>query len=418
MTVELCWPGKNQAKALVAPAEGASGPLLLLSGNPVGDTLDADAHHVLAGDNLPALRLLAKRAPAFHFVYIDPPYNTGQMFTYRDAARRMGPDVDAQSAWLSMMYPRLGLAHACLRPEGVLFVSIDDRELASLNLILCEIFGRENFVGILKWRKKRKPSFLDRHLSSVMEYILVFAKDVRMLPRFRGAMSEEVTRPVLNAGNAECERVLCKGVEARCAVGTYPKGIYKNRTLSMELLDDLQIADGKIVADARVRGRFRVSQDVLDESVFITQQFGLRRHVRPDELSHKHVSDHSPDWPTNEDAEAELREIFGRRVFDFPKPVGLIQSLLRMCPVVGDESEPFRCLDFFAGSGTLAEAVFAQNAEDGRRRLAYCVQQEEPLPEHVRQDRLQTIADITRERVLHAARKYGEVRPVKFFEVR
>ena len=425
MSVELVWSGKDSAKAaaLYVPPlfwhESAQGS----KGCSFSDTLNApqknaefseNAHHVCIGDNLDVLRSVRQASIRFHFVYIDPPYNSGQNFTFKDVALKTQSDADPQSAWLSLMYPRLVLARDVMRDDGVLFVSIDDRELASLTLILCEIFGKENHVATLKWRKKRKPSFLDKHLSSVMEYILVFAKDKNKLVRFVGEKSEESTRPVLNASNGLGERILRRDTQALCKDGLYAKGIYKNRTLEIELLADATVEGGKLVSDVPVRGRFRVSQAVLDATVYVTPQFGLRRRVLDSERSHKHVSDHSPDWPTNEDAELELRTIFGKRVFDFPKPVGLLKSLLKMCSV--PSTEPYHCLDFFAGSATLAEAVLAQNSIDGKPRRFFCVQSPDLLKEAVVEQNLHTISDISVARARYAIEKYSETLPLVVLE--
>lgn len=413
--IELSWPGKASAKAeaesidftefhpVSSPLRGFSGARLF----PSPPQVPGHRHMLLEGDNLHALRALYAAGVDYHFIYIDPPYNSGQTFTFRDSQGGANPEA----AWLSFMYARLVWASRVLRDDGVLFVSIDDRQHASLALLLSEIFGKENHVATLKWRKKRKPSFLDAHCASVLEYILVFAKNAKKLPRFRGDAAQEATRPVLNAANAESERILPRGTEARCPDGVYAKGPYVNRTLGLELLEDARVRGGCLANDVRVRGRFRVSQEILDKTVFITPQFGLRRHVLPEEQTFKHVTDDCTHWPTNEDAEAEIRRIFGSRVFDYAKPVGLVRNLLAMCPV--KPGAEFRCLDFFAGSGTLAEAVLAQNAADGVPRLFTCVQSPEPLAQP--QGELRTIFDITLARAQFALQASGDTRALDVF---
>jgi adenine-specific DNA-methyltransferase len=413
--IELSWPGKASAKAeadstefsefhpVSSPLRGVVGARLF----PSPPQLPGQRHVLLEGDNLHALRALHAAGVDYHFIYIDPPYNSGQTFTFRDSQG----GADPEAAWLGFMYARLVWARRVLRHDGVLFVSIDDRQHASLALLLSEIFGKENHVATLKWRKKRKPSFLDSHCASIIEYILVFARDAKQLPRFRGEATEEVTRPVLNAANGECVRLLRRGTEARCPDGRYAKGAYVNRTLGLELLDDARVVGGCLASEVRVRGRFRVSQDILDKTVFLTPQFGLRRHVLPEERSFKHITDDCTDWPTNEDAEAEIRRIFGARVFDYAKPVGLVRNLLAMCPV--KPGAEFRCLDFFAGSGTLAEAVLAQNAADGGARLFTCVQSPDLLV--APSPGLGTIFDITLARANFALRASDDMRPLDVF---
>jgi|GEM_PF-641883 len=429
---------KGAARSARSARSGRGGQKLF----PSPPVLSPGTHTLLEGDNIHALRALHAAGVDFHFIYIDPPYNSGQNFTYRDkqgghdssgsgssasgstrsGSTRSGSRLGdggipcSESAWLSFMYPRLAWAHKVLREDGVLFVSIDDRQHASLVLLLNEIFGKAGHVATLKWRKKRKPSFLDAHMSSVVEYILVYARDPAKLPRFRGEETQETTRPVLNAANAEGDRILRRGTEARCADGLYKKGAYVNRTLGIELLEDAHVVKGCLAEAVRVRGRFRVSQEILDKSVFVTAQFGLRRHVLAEEKSHKHVSDDCAGWPTNEDAETELRSIFGTRVFDYAKPVGLVRNLLAMCPVRGHEE--FRCLDFFAGSGTLAEAVLAQNAADAANRMFTCVQSPERITAKGVPSNLTTIFEITLARANHAHARFDDGRVLEVFSSR
>lgn len=378
------------------------------------ESLKPGPHYVVVGDNLQGLEYLDATADlSFRFIYIDPPYNSGSKLTYNDSRSRRG-NVDPVSTWLNFMYPRLKAAHRVLNEKGYIFISIDDRQYAELTLMMHEIFGRENHIGTIKWRKKRKASFLDQHFSTTMEYILVYAKNRAKAPKLMGEMSSEQTRPVLNASNQVSTRVLKKGTPAHCKDGTYARGVLKNRTLEYECLDDLIVVKGKLKKDVRVRGRFRVSQDVLDKSVFVTKNMGLRRNVADDEKSRKHATDDATAWPTNEDAENELRTLFKERVFTYPKPVGLIQNLLQM--VDAKSKEPFYCLDFFAGSGTLAEAVVEANKFDGGNRRFFCIQNKEPLAQAVESSGLQTIADLTLARAQHATKQTKSAQ-LKAFEL-
>jgi 16S rRNA G966 N2-methylase RsmD len=339
--------------------------------------LSAFENRILVGDNLEWLKILREQGERFDFVYTDPPYNTGQPLTYRDRHHSEENGVGGTSAWLSMIFPRFHSLHELLAPQGVLFVSIDDREVATLRMILDEIFGRDNFIGTLKWKKKRKPSFLDRHIGITVEYILIYAKDAACFPRLLGDTAEETTRPVLNASNAVSERLLPRGFRAHCADGIYPAGNYVNRTLAVEFLDDVLVKDGVVVQEARVRGRFRVSQEILGAQGFITAKLGMRRVVNETELTRRHASDLCADWPTNEDAEAELRALFGSRVFDYPKPVGLMTRLLDM--YAPTHAKNLRCLDLFAGSGSLGTALLEQNSRYGSSHAFSLIQTAEPI---------------------------------------
>ncbi len=411
MAARLVWPGKAEALSLAeqtptpkAKAQDGSGVL--------PDELCLNSHHIFVGDNIKTLRYLHASPMRFHFIYIDPPYNSGQQFSYLDKHGASSNEELAEEAWLSMMTPRLVLAQRILHETGIIFVSIDDREVGALSLLMREIFGRENHVGTLKWKKKRKPSFLDKHLGVTMEYLLVFAKNAKQLPKLLGDNASDSTRPVLNASNQVAERVLLSGTEARCKDGQYRFGVRRNKTLDVEFLDSFEVKNHKLLHDVRVRGRFRVAQDLLARTVFITTKLGLRRRVMPDELSRKHASDVYTDWPTNEDAERELRSLFGERVFDYPKPVGLIRNLLKMYQ--HPKETPIFCLDFFAGSASFAEAVLQQNADDRVPRAFVVAQSPE---KNEAGGRFSTIADLTIERTQRAIAQHGSTLPLEIISI-
>lgn len=373
-------------------------------------------HYVVVGDNLAALEYIDTLSDLkFKFIYIDPPYNSGSKLSYNDSRTRKG-NVDPVSLWLNFMVTRLKLAHRVLDESGYIFISIDDRQHAELTLLMHEIFGRENHVGTIKWRKKRKASFLDQHFSTTIEYILVYAKNAKKAPRLLGEETTEQTRPVLNASNAVSRRILRKGTPCYCADGIYKRGTMKNRTLQFDLLDDMTVANGKLKKDVRVAGQFRVSQAVLDRTVFVTKNLGLRRALEKNEQLRKHATDDGTAWPTNEDGEQELREHFKTRVFTYPKPVGLIKNLLLM--MEAQTKQPFYCLDFFAGSGTLAEAVLAANAEDKGNRRFFCIQSDEPLSVPIREESLLTIADVTCTRARKVHKKWKDKHPLEMFELK
>jgi adenine-specific DNA-methyltransferase len=403
--LEICWPGKESLKAKISEQIlTASQRTLVLSGK-------VTPHLIVCEDNLLALPLLAARGERFHFIYIDPPYNTGQNFSFSDRQHSKALEKkNSEDEWLQFMLPRLMWARFLLKDEGVFFVSIDDRQMAALNILMMEIFGKENFVAVFKWKKKRKPSFLSKHVSSVFEYILVFAKKSSKLPKLLGEPLLETTRPVLNASNTVSLRVLKKGTLARCKDGTYSPGFYTNRTLGFETLDKMTVAESCLVDDVRVLAKFRVDQECLDRSVFVTSKFGLRRQVSAFEKTLKNVTDECVDWPTNEDAEAETIKIFGSKVFLYPKPVGMLMKLLEMYPVA--KNEEINCLDFFAGSGSFAEAVVKQNSLDSASRRFVCVQSNDVLLQknEALGTRWKTISELTEFRGSKACQDYGDNR--------
>ncbi|MFZ9521111.1 MAG: DNA methyltransferase [Silvanigrellaceae bacterium] len=402
--LELVWPGKVDAAIRATPVERFAEPCEwrpacgLNTANP--QEIHSVSHRVYAGDNLDVLQWLRKGQEKYDVIYIDPPYNTGSHLTYSDKKTlRDSSSGGGSVAWLNEIYPRLLLARDLLHDHGVMFVSIDDNESCHLLTLMREIFGHENHLGTIKWRRKRKPSFLDKHMSSLFEYVLVFSRNARACPKLLGDPTEESTRPVLNATNKIVERHFPAHFPALCSDGIYPPGAYTNRSLTFELLDPLVIADGLVQTAARVRGPFRIQQKVWEETGYITRQFGLRRRVLAHEQKRRHAEDDGSGWPTNEDGQDELRAVFGDvRVFDFPKPVGLLSRLLSMVPPL-DKARPQRCLDFYAGSGSLLIAALEQSRLDHIERQVDLVQSREKVLKGAL-DRYSDIAEICAHRVL------------------
>jgi len=404
--LELVWPGKEStARDCVLPSDKT---LKLWTPRarpePPSSLQEPAEHRIMAGDNLDALKLLRDAGERYDVIYIDPPYNTGSALTYKDKSAFSGANASAQ--WLNEIYPRMILARDVLAETGVLFVSIDDNEACHLLTIMREIFGQENHLGTIKWRRKRKPSFLDKHLSATLEYILVFARNAAVCPRLLGAQTEESTRPVLNASNKDVERRIPEGMSALCPEGEYAPGVYTNRSLGFRLLDPLVVRQGAVEKGARVVGPFRIQQELWAQTGFITRYFGLRRRVLASEQKRRHAEDNGTHWPTNEDAQAELKAVFdSERVFDFPKPVGLLQELLAMVPRESPQP-PQRCLDFYAGSGSFLIAALEQSRRDSIARRVDLVQSREVVRGQVAHQ-FDDIAEICAYRVITDSRRRG-----------
>jgi len=170
------------------------------------------------------------------------------------------------------------------------------------------------------------------------------------------------TRPVFNNGNKPDTRIVRVGTEARCDDGTYTAGDYTTRSLSFRLHDDLVVRGGKVVNEVKVTGPWRINQDVLDKSLYVTRNLSFRRHVLEEEKDKAKAMSDLLDNPEcyNEKGTESLAEIMeSEGVFDTAKPVGLIEYLIR----ASGASQGDVIMDFFAGSGTTAEAVFRM--EDG-----------------------------------------------------
>lgn len=373
----LTWNGKTQARRVaLTPSTGTLRPCPKESLN-----WGATKNLFIEGDNLEVLKLMQK---SYHkkvkMIYIDPPYNTGKEFIYPDnfqdsidAYLRHTGQVDEKGLrlstnsessgryhtnWLNMMLPRLTLARNLLSEEGVIFISIDDSEIANLRRLCDEVFGEENHCGTIKRRAARKTAFLSGTMSDVCDYVVIYS---------RGPLSEVLsvesvsdgTRPVFNAGNAITTRNVRAGTEAKCDDGTYPAGKYAARSLSFELLNDMVITNGKVMSEVEVRGPWRINQDVLDKTLYVTRNISLRRRITPEELGKAKAMSDLLDCAQcyNEKGTERLTDLFGvKDVFDTPKPLGLLQYLLR----AGNLREGDIVLDFFAGSGTVLDAIWQE----------------------------------------------------------
>jgi adenine-specific DNA-methyltransferase len=408
----LNWAGKaNAIHALQSLSVGTLKPDRKESVN-----FDTTENLFIEGDNLEVLKLLQKSYfGKVKMIYLDPPYNTGNEFIYPDNFRegledylRYSGQISHEgtattsnketngryhSKWLSMMYPRLFLAKNLLRDDGAIFISIDDNEMYNMRLIMNEVFGEENFVGVIKRRASRKTAFLRTVMSDMCDYIVIYSKNALSVPLSVTSVADD-TRPVFNASNSISIRTIAVNTEARCADGIYKCGIY-GETLKFELLDDVKVANQRTQNAFRVKGPFRVNQEILDRSVYITKDFvSLRRYLLDKEKdvakAMSDLLDNSRFY--NEEGSDELKELFGEVVFNHPKPSALVQHLIKAMSV---ESNDFVVLDFFAGSATTAQAVFQANQDDNGIRTFILVQ----LPEKTGNSNLTTIAAIGRERI-------------------
>lgn len=426
----LNWAGKTDAfRSLQAPTTATLAPCPEESVD-----FDRSDNVFIEGENLEALKILQKSYfGKVKMIYIDPPYNTGNdHFIYpdrfaesKDAYLRRVGDRDEQgfmtraglfrknnrenghfhSSWLSMIYPRLFLARNLLREDGVIFVSIDDNEAHNLRMVMNEIFGEENCIGALKRRAARKTAHLSKGMTDICDYVLVYSINKETVSLISGQVSD-FTRPVFNEGNKDSVRVIKKGVEAKCKDGSYHAGDRSIRSVKFSLLDTLKIVQGKVVNDCRIRGPFRVSQDLIDKTLYVTKNVGLRRYLLPEEKKKGKVLNDLIDIPElyNEQGTEELEHLFEvSKIFQHPKPSDFIKYLIRS-QEFEEEEKDFIVLDFFAGSCPAAHAVMQLNAEDGGNRRFICVQMPEPCDKKSDAFKVgyKTIADIGKERIRRA----------------
>ena len=337
---------------------------------------DAPNHILIEGDNLEALTTLSyTHEGKIDVIYIDPPYNTGNKdFVYNDSFVD-SEDSYRHSKWLSFMNKRLKIAKKLLSDKGVIFISIDNNEFASLKLLCDEVFLEKNFVEMLKWKRKKQPSFLARHTASVMEYVFVYARDYYLLDKLSIEGASDATKKVLNISNGESQRHFKQGVRVKLeGNGIIKAGSYTNKTMSISFLQDVHYSNNRTTNAVDVIGRFSDSQERIDmfidkDLLFITANIGLRRDVSEEEKGRrKSITDLLLDWGDNQDSELEQRMLFGATKFDYAKPSKLIFNLIKSF-----NSNYALILDFFAGSGTTLHATMQLNAEDGGHRQCILV---------------------------------------------
>lgn len=390
---ELKFPGKGIANALY------SAPIYKeLKNIDENKSNKINENFIIKGDNLDALKILAKGyTNKIKMIYIDPPYNTmNNDFIYNDnfradfdAIARISGLIDesgnksknleemerifkgtrTHSAWLCFMYPRLKLARDLLKDDGVIFISIDDNEQANLKLLCDEIFGEENFVSSFVWQKKsgggQAKYFYEGH-----EYILIYAKKKDLL---NGLFKEKT-----NSKNIETDFIrkihgrYTNNQKLKFLYEKYPNDIIEHRNLMFE---ELEIFKNENLIKQE---KYDEIKEKLNNGIYFlkpyNEKFNLICKYNDSEISllYSIIKDV---W--NSDGATELESLFnGISLFSNPKPTNLLKILMNS---VCDNNDII--LDFFAGSGTTAHAVMAQNLADNGNRKFILVQLDESIDE-------------------------------------
>ncbi|MDD5693121.1 MAG: DNA methyltransferase [Patescibacteria group bacterium] len=374
-------------------------------------------HILIEGDNYHALTCLNyTHKEKVDVIYIDPPYNTGSDgFRYKD--KRIldkypdGTDVPKDSPyrhsyWLSFMKKRLELSKNLLSDDGVIFISIDDNEMAQLKLLCDEVFNENNLIGIFTWVRKKKGSNLSKEFRKITEYILAYKRGVKPITLYGQKAYSEKQVPLLNRPNNISTASFPKDdvlVGRDMKDGKISKGNFGSGELTVELLNDIEIKDGKIITPFSLKGRFRWSQKTIEEelrggSIFVvsnTFRINVSRHNQGEKFKSP-SSLLTPDdgIGTNEDATEELRELFSdieKLPFDYPKPVSLIKYLINSA-TQGKPSAVI--LDFFAGSGTTGHAVMDINRDEEKsKQFILCTNNEDHIIEEVCYPRLRKVIE-------------------------
>ncbi|MEO0288974.1 MAG: site-specific DNA-methyltransferase [candidate division WOR-3 bacterium] len=431
----LNWAGKTNAiRLLQAPTYNTLKPCKEESVN-----FDTTENLFIEGDNLEVLKILQKSYfGKIKMIYIDPPYNTGNDFIYRDdysetltEYRKKVGDVDENgnatraglfkntkengqyhSNWLNMMYPRLFLARNLLRDDGVIFVSIDDNEVHNLRLMMDEIFGEENFVSIVT----RKTKSFDRDKSSkelqnLFDFMLIYCKNKSNLKLNQDIVGVKEYPYLDEKGYYKLNPLQNTGPHAFREVRPktyYPIFYTKNGEFSLDRKsnEDIEFLPRKI---GNKDGTWSWSKEKvlkeMDKLVIKNNQIFVKIYEQPNMDKNKYQSKKNLllDYD-NAKGSLSLNSLDIKNIFSNPKPVELIKWCLSISTF---SSSSDLILDFFAGSGTTAHAVMELNKEDGGNRKFILVQLPEPTdPEsEAYKAGYKTIADIARERIRRAAKK-------------
>lgn len=336
-------------------------------------------HKMIIGENYDALKnLLVTHREKIDVIYIDPPYNTeaakgdgndhkdeveSKKFLYRDKFTRNG--------WLNMMQERLKMARQLLSDTGVIFISIDDQEQAYLKVLCDEIFGEENFTGMLVWKKSSGKND-SKFLANLTEYCTSYRKNP-LLMQFNYKESEALYNFQDEFGNFKIEKLDRGGLEYR-----------KNNDFIITAPDGTNIYPGgdekKYVKRRNGHNKSRDWQWRLSENRFNQELKNNKIYFKKIQNSwsvytkqyddEKSLSPYQNliEFTNNSEANSAIINIFNEKVFDYPKPVALIKHLLKIA------SKPnSTVLDFFAGSGTTGQAVMELNEEDGGNRQCILV---------------------------------------------
>lgn len=433
------WPGKADCfKVIQSPSLGT-----LLPCREESVDFDTTQNAIIEGDNLEVLKLMQKAyLGRIKMIYIDPPYNTGSDFIYPDdysenldtylrytnqvnsEGRPFSTNTESSgrfhSKWLSMMYPRLYLSRNLLKEDGVLFVSIGEKELASLEKVCNEVFGEENQISIIA-RVAKTASDLGSFFAPSIDFVLCYAKNADQLEGFTDEVDESLYKKVEQTGPRAGERY-------RDDVALYQSSqtdIRKNQKYFIECPDGSLVIPPCGTLDEVQRpgeGRWRWSKEkyLRDKHLLVFKATstsplldGNGGKAQWNIYTKSYLKDRQETGtrPRNYLDEfinrkgADLIKKFGIE-FSFSKPIELMKYFMDIInPADGDI-----VLDFFAGSGSTAHAVLERNRKTSKRLSFIMVQLPEPLDESTRQANkgFTTVADICKERIRRVIAKLKE----------
>ena len=394
---------------------------------------DTTENLYIEGENIEVLKLLQESyLGKVKMIYIDPPYNTGNDFIYRDDFKQSSEKYDEQiglfdeednhlfkntdtngrfhSDWCSMIYSRLLLCRDLLSETGLIFVSIDDNELANMRRICDEIFGEHNFIDTIIWKKRYGGGAKEKWLVSLQEYVLIYCRDAKNLGELLVPLTKE-----------NIEKYYTKkddNYAVRGGYRTHPLEATKSMDNRENLIYPIPAPDGSEIwpkrqwlwskeraYNALQNGELELFQNNIGEWQVATKQY-LKDKDGNERLGKMFsiIEDIYTQHGTNE----MIRLMGSAKIFPFPKPSSFIKQLL----MVGTDKDSI-VLDFFSGSATTAHAVMQLNAEDGGNRKFIMVQLPEKCDEKSEAYKAgyKTICDIGKERIRRAGEKIKSEHP-------
>lgn len=426
---QFTWPDKSKA--------------ILLANSPVNATLrpcredsvdfDNTQNLYIEGDNLDVLKCLKETyLHKVKMIYIDPPYNTGNDFVYKDDFAQSSEEYLANSEqfdeqgnrmftnaesngrfhtdWLNMIYPRLKVARDLLTDDGVIFISIDDNEEKNLRNICDEIFGAENRIETIVWKNKYGAGAYTVGFISVHEYVLCYSK--KKISNITSELDEEgqavyskkdekyairggyMTQPLMTNSLGNRPNLMYP-IEYK-GVSIYPR---KQWVWSQERLQNA-INNNEVEFNLQKDGTYSVRS-----KAYLRDENGKMRRGKPLSLM---------TGPFNQEGTKEIRSLFeGKSIFDFTKPTQLIKKFLSLQINDSDDTD-FIVLDYFSGSATTAHAVMQLNSEDGGNRKFIMVQLPEKTDEKSEAFKAgyKNICEIGKERIRRAGKKIKEESPL------
>lgn len=383
------------------------------------ESVDFDNTHNLyiEGDNLEVLKVLRETyLGKVKMIYIDPPYNTGNDFVYNDDFSKDKGTFEETNAlydedgnltiddpmvrntesngrfhtdWLNMIYPRLKVARDLLTDDGVIFISIDDNEVENLRKVCDEIFGENNFVSQISWRRTDNQPNIGL-FARVKEYILLYSKSISFnLGRL----------PLTEKAKAEYRYSDAKGL--------FRRSILLDKTRGRKFYPKITKLGNTLTGPWMVTEEEFDRMDANDE-IYWTEN-GDGQPYGKIYLSESKGQIPNDFWGiefgTNQRGSLEVEKLFNQRYFDFPKPVSLLNNIV----MLGANKDSI-ILDFFSGSATTAHAVMKLNAEDGGNRKFIMVQLPEKTDEKSEAYKAgyKNICEIGKERIRRAGKKIKE----------